>query len=66
MVSVTFYDSSIDVLDNLWEKHLKRNQIMEKQQFSPKIYSSNNINTATNYTATPGFWDCDGFYQFIC
>ena len=55
MVSVTFYDSSINVLDNLWQKHLKRNQIMEKQQFSPKIYSSNSINTATNYTATPCF-----------
>ena len=34
MVPVTFYDSSIDVLDNLWEKHLKRNQIMEKPQQS--------------------------------
>ena len=30
MVSVTFYDSSINVLDNLWQKHLKRNQIMEQ------------------------------------
>ena len=30
MVSVTFYDSSINVLDNLWRKHLKRNQVMEK------------------------------------
>ena len=30
MVSVTFYDSSINVLDNLWQKHLKRNQITEK------------------------------------
>ena len=30
MVSITFYDSSINVLDNRWQKHLKRNQIMEK------------------------------------
>ena len=30
MVSVTFYDSIINVLDNLWQKHLKRNQIIEK------------------------------------
>ena len=36
MVSVTFYDSSINVLDNLWQKHLKRNQIMENDSFLQK------------------------------
>ena len=33
MVSITFYDSVrhfINVLDNPWQKHLTRNQIMEK------------------------------------
>ena len=62
MVSITFYDSSIKVLDNPWQKVLKRNQIMEKQQFSPKKYSNNSVNNTTKYTATPCFWDCDGFY----
>ena len=36
MVSVTFYDSSINVLDDLWQKHLKRNQIMENNNFLQK------------------------------
>ena len=30
VVSITIYNSSINVLDNSWQKHLKRNQIMEK------------------------------------
>ena len=30
IVSATFYDSSINVLDYPWQKHLKRNQVMEK------------------------------------
>ena len=30
VVSITIYNSSINVLDNPWQKHLKRNQIMEK------------------------------------
>ena len=30
MVSITFYDRSINVLHNPWQKHLKRDQIMEK------------------------------------
>ena len=29
-VSLTFYDSNTNVLDYPWQKHLKRNQIMEK------------------------------------
>ena len=30
MISATFYDSSINVLDYPWQKHFKRNQVMEK------------------------------------
>ena len=30
MVSITFYGSTIDALDNPWQKHLKRNKTMEK------------------------------------
>ena len=47
MVSITFYDRSINVLHNPWQKHLKRNQIMEKSQFSAKKYSNNSINNTT-------------------
>ena len=36
MVSITFYDSSINILDNRWQKHLKRNQIMENNNFLQK------------------------------
>ena len=30
VVSITFYDGTIHVLDNPWQKPLKRNQIVEK------------------------------------
>ena len=62
MVSITFYDNSINVLDNPCQKHLKRNQVMEKQQFSPKKDSNNSVTSTTKYTATSCFWDCDDFY----
>ena len=50
MVSITFYDGSINVLDNPWQKHLNRNQIIEKQQFSPKSYSNNSVHNTTKCT----------------
>ena len=62
MVSITFYDSSINKLDNPWRKHLKRNQIIEQKQCSAKKYSNNSVNNTTKYTAKPCFGDCDGFY----
>ena len=36
MVSITFYDRSINVLHNPWQKHLKRNQIMKNNNFQQK------------------------------
>ena len=63
MVSITYYDNSINILDNPCQKHLNRNQIMaKKKRFSQRKYSNNSVNSTMTYTTKPCFWDCDGFY----
>ena len=59
MISTTFYDRSINVLENPKQKHAKRNQLPEN--FSLKKYSRNSIRQQ-NTSCFGGF---DGFYLFL-